>query len=152
MANEGSKVLHLAKWSTRFGAWLIDVLLVSAVLGVVGDLVGPLPEFGSAFLFTGTDGLALWVYWTAFEGHGGQSPGKMVLDLRVTDREGGSIDYPTAAIESFGKAFLLPLDCLVGWLAMKGEKLRLFNRIASTIVIEVPDETPQGVTYDVPEE
>ena len=32
------------------------------------------------------------------------------------------INYPTAAIESFGKAFLLPLDCLIGWLAMPGSQ------------------------------
>ena len=35
---------------------------------------------------------------------------------------------------------------------MVGEKRRLFNRISGTIVVTVPDETPEGVSYDVPKE
>jgi hypothetical protein len=34
-----------------------------------------------------------------------------------------------AAVESVGKAFLLPLDCLLGWI------LRIFNYLSETIVI-----------------
>jgi len=71
----------------------------------------------------------------------------MAMNLRVTGRIGEKINLPTAALESFGKAFILPLDCLIGWLAMPGSKLRLFNRISNTIVIRTKYEGPEGVTY-----
>ncbi|WP_267639689.1 RDD family protein [Haloarchaeobius amylolyticus] len=154
------KTLHLAKWETRFGAWLIDVVLVSVVLGVFDEFLVGLPsllsvEFGTIggfSTFAGTNGLALFVYWTLSEGIWGQSAGKMVLNLRVTDRRGNHPDFLAAAVQAFGKAFFLPIDCLVGWLAMEGKKLRLTNRLSNTIVISVPAEEPEGVEYVIPEE
>lgn len=89
----------------------------------------------------------MFAYWTLFEGYNGQSVGKMALNLKVTDRKGGKIVFRVAALESFGKAFLLPLDCLIGWLAMPNSKLRLFNRISSTIVIRTKYEEPEEVRY-----
>jgi uncharacterized RDD family membrane protein YckC len=89
----------------------------------------------------------IFFYWTLLEGYNGQSIGKMALNLKVTDRIGGKIDFKKAALESFGKAFLLPLDCLVGWLAMPCSKLRLFNRVSNTIVIKTKYEEPEGVAY-----
>jgi hypothetical protein len=34
--------IHLASWDSRFFAWLIDVILVGAILSVVGQVVGVL--------------------------------------------------------------------------------------------------------------
>jgi uncharacterized RDD family membrane protein YckC len=95
----------------------------------------------------GVRGVLMFIYWAFFEGYNGQSIGKMALNLKVTGRKGEKIDFPTAALESFGKAFLLPLDCIIGWLAMPGSKLRLFNRISNTIVIKTKYEEPEGVAY-----
>jgi uncharacterized RDD family membrane protein YckC len=69
------------------------------------------------------------------------------MNLKVVNRDGTKINYPTAALESFGKAFLLPLDCLIGWLAMPGTKLRVFNRISNTIVIKSDYKEPHGILY-----
>ncbi|MFC7215454.1 RDD family protein [Saliphagus sp. GCM10025334] len=150
------RTLHLASWEDRFWAWLIDVLLVGAALSGLGEAVGTLSlvtgdlSFSTSFL--GVNGLGIWLYWTALEGYNGQSAGKLVMNIAVTDERGDSIDYPTAAVESFGKAFLLPLDALIGWIAMEGEYVRLFNRLSSTIVVEAPDDDePSGVTYVPPE-
>ena len=83
------------------------------------------------------------------EGFRGQSIGKMVMNLRVVNRDGTKIHYTTAAIESIGKAFflILPLDCLIGWLGMPGSKLRVFNRISNTIVIKTDYREPAGIQY-----
>lgn len=152
-AGEPTRTLYLATWETRFWAWLIDVVLVGVVVGVLGDAVAALPGAGSPAPATGLGGLGTFVYWTVLEGRNGQSAGKMVLDVRVVDEAGDDIDYVTAAVESFGKAFLLPIDCLVGWLAMPDELVRLFNRVSDTIVVESEDEgPPEGVEYVVPEE
>jgi uncharacterized RDD family membrane protein YckC len=164
MASESEpRQLHLATWSRRFWAWLIDVIVVGAVVSGLGSAVAPVPGpptppvNGFALdvsVFGGFNGIAFWLYWTVLEGRWGQSAGKMVLNIEVVDREGGEIDYVTAGVESLGKAFLLVLDCLIGWLAMPGEKLRLFNRVSGTIVIDVQegDEPPEGVEYVYPDE
>jgi uncharacterized RDD family membrane protein YckC len=81
------------------------------------------------------------------EGYQGQSIGKMIMNLKVVNRDGTKINYATAALESLGKAFLLPLDCLIGWLAMPGTKLRVFNRISNTIVIKSDYKEPHGILY-----
>ena len=154
MGETETRTLHLAKWSTRFGAWLIDVIIVGAVVNVLVDLGGGALFAPAEPVFLGRNGVGLFLYWGLFEGYTGQSPGKMVLGLKVVDREGEEIDFAAAAVESFGKAFLLPLDCLIGWIAMPGRKLRLFNRLSDTIVIEVEAEegAPEGVEYVIPEE
>ncbi|GAB7093476.1 hypothetical protein JCM30237_06280 [Halolamina litorea] len=147
-------VIQLASWDDRFWAWLIDVILVGAVVSVFSEGVSGLP-FGLSFTLptVGASGAALWLYWTVLEGTRGQSAGKLVMDVAVADHGGGEISYVQAAVESFGKAFLLPLDALIGWIAMEGEYLRLFNRLSNTIVVERPDDDriPPGVEYVPPE-
>jgi RDD family len=64
-------------------------------------------------------------YWTYFESITGQSIGKRLLHLRTTDLAGNSINVKTAAIESFGKAFLLPLDVLLGWIFTNDKRVLL---------------------------
>jgi hypothetical protein len=40
------------------------------------------------------------------------------------------------AIQSFGKAFLLPIDVFFGWIFTNEKRQRLFNRASDTIVIK----------------
>jgi uncharacterized RDD family membrane protein YckC len=146
-----SRTLHIASWTDRFLAWLVDVILVGAVLGSLGELASVFSVLTAASPLAGLNGVALFLYWTALEGSRGQSAGKMVMSIAVTGERGESIDYGTAAIESFGKAFILPLDCLIGWLAYDEEGLRLFNRLSSTIVIEQEGTNrPEDVEYVYP--
>jgi uncharacterized RDD family membrane protein YckC len=142
------ETVHLARWSTRFWAWLIDFIIVSLVLNV---FFNPFRIFEN-FLVSGAGDFLLrssgfLLYWTVMEGLLGQSAGKMVMNIRVTGRSGEKIGLQGAVIESFGKAFLLPLDCLIGWLGMPGTRLRLFNRLSDTIVVTSEYREPDGVTY-----
>jgi uncharacterized RDD family membrane protein YckC len=153
------RTLYIASWDDRFLAWLVDVLLVGAVLSGIGEAVGVFSLLTGSFSLTtpvaGLNGLALFGYWTALEGYHGQSAGKLVMDVAVTDERGDPIGYGAAAVESFGKAFLLPLDILVGALAYEEEGLRLFNKLSSTIVVETDealDSQPEGVEYVYPSE
>ncbi|MDD4652390.1 MAG: RDD family protein [Methanothrix sp.] len=126
----------LSSWNERFWAWLIDVLLMGIIwyrvlvvikieaLSIVGIL-----------LLAG----ALFIYWTALEGYRGQSLGKMVLNIVVTGPLGEDISYKDAAVEAFGKAFLLPVDCLIGWFALSKNRQRLFNKISDTVVLKRPE-------------
>ena len=156
ISQERGRTLYLARWTTRFWAWLIDFCMVILFLNIVRGIFAPawsiplyidfwhweLLEFGFQTLF-------FFLYWTVMEGFQGrgQSIGKMVMNLRVVNPDGTKIRYRAAAIESFGKAFILPLDCLIGWFAMPGTKLRMFNRLSGTIVIKTDYREPAGVLY-----
>lgn len=137
IANGSMSGLALASWEDRFWAWLIDIILVAIVWHRV-MMVLRLEALGydGALLHS----FMLFVYWTALEGYRGQSLGKMLMNISVAGQYGERIELLDAAAESFGKAFLLPVDCLVPWVVYKGSKQRLFNRISGTIVIRQTDE------------
>lgn len=139
--------LPQASWMTRFWAWLIDVLLIGVLWGIIrGAVVGPMDIGYMHFAIHGftinldAQELMLFIYWTALEGYRGQSVGKMAMNLTVVGQEGERIGFKDSAIESFGKAFLLPIDCIIGWLAMRGSGQRLFNKISKTVVIRADEE------------
>jgi hypothetical protein len=50
---------------------------------------------------------------------------------------GNISDIRNVAIQSFGKAFLLPIDVFFGWIFTNEKRQRLFNRASDTIVIKV---------------
>ena len=76
----------------------------------------------------------IFVYWTALEGYRGQSLGKMLLNIVVVGPYGEAIGFRDSALQSFGKAFLLPVDCLIGLFAFRGKRQRLFNKLSDTVV------------------
>ena len=89
----------------------------------------------------GLDNLFWLVYFTFMDLTYGQSIGKMVMKIRVTNLDGGPIDLTQAAIEAFGKAFLLPLDVILGWIFTNQKSQRIFTYLARTIVVK--DKTPR---------
>jgi RDD family len=129
--------IRAASWQSRFWAWIIDELLVSIPWYLIMFAFG---LDATSFLGLGYYGAMAFLYWTVLEGYRGQSLGKMVLSLVVIGQLGECISFKDAAIESFGKAFLLPLDCLVGWAALPGRGQRLFNKISDTVVASLDQE------------
>ena len=123
----------LSSWESRFWAWLIDVLFMSLLWRIVLTFlrIDAFSLSGALLLASG-----LFIYWTALEGYRGQSLGKMLLNISVTGPLGEGIRFRDAAVESFGKAFLLPFDCLICWFVFRESRQRLFNRISNTIVIK----------------
>jgi uncharacterized RDD family membrane protein YckC len=122
-----------ASWRDRFWAWLIDVLLMGILwsnLMTISTISASSAE-GLGILAT-----MLFIYWTALEGYRGQSLGKMLLNTVVVGSVGEKIGFRDSALESFGKAFLLPLDCLAGWIVYKGSGQRAFNSFSDTVVAE----------------
>jgi uncharacterized RDD family membrane protein YckC len=61
----------------------------------------------------------------------------MIMRLKITRLDGSEIGMGNAAVESLGKAFLLPLDCILGWLLYPRRKQRIFNYLSQTIVIKI---------------
>jgi len=124
--------MALASWDDRFWAWLIDVLLMSILWHrfLVSQEMDVISLQGIALL-----ALLLFIYWTALEGYRGQSLGKMFLNIVIIGSHGEDIRFRDAAVEALGKAFLLPLDCLLGWLYFREKRQRLFSRLSDTIVV-----------------
>ena len=134
--------LKLAFWWERFVAWLIDAIIIGVVgglLGLFGLLAGLTwwsgwPSWLPFFNFN-LNGVLYLVYWTLMEGVYGQSIGKMIMRIKVTGLDGKKTQISNAALESLGKAFLLPLDCLLGWILYPKRRQRIFNYLSETVVI-----------------
>lgn len=150
--------LVLAKWSDRFFAWLIDFIIVSAVMWALFAAASfPFLLDGAPEDWFSNTNSARWAltslvfmgYWTYFESSTGQSLGKMALKIKTTDLAGGRADIRNAAIQSFGKAFLLPIDLILGWIFTNNKRQRIFSRAGNTIVIKLKGEisTSQDVRY-----
>lgn len=155
----------LANWRDRFLAWIVDFIVVSIALAVLFAAIAiPIWFF---FYYEDSDdmtsaakayqnvqplhyiisSLAFFGYWTYFEYTSGQSIGKRLLKIKTIDLSGGNrINIKSTAIESFGKAFLLPIDVILGWIFTNNKRQRIFNRISNTIVIKLkknPQLTPE---------
>lgn len=136
---------ELADWGERFIAWLIDIIIIGIFLSPIKFLVWlQWPGFIWAphflrwipFVDFGLDNLIYFLYWTIMEGAYGQSIGKMIIKIKVTQLNGKPMDVVQALIESLGKAFLLPIDCIIGWILHPTKKQRLFNYISETITVK----------------
>jgi uncharacterized RDD family membrane protein YckC len=150
--------LTIARWSDRFYAWLIDfVIIISASFAVFFSF------FSAAYFERITDGnymyshvfdnapisIVFFLYWLILESKKGQSIGKMALHLRVTNLTGEAADFKSIAISSFGKAFLLPIDVIIGRIFTNQKRQRIFNRLGKTIVIKVEEaeEETKNISY-----
>ena len=144
----------LANWGDRFLAWIVDFILVSIALAVLFAAIAiPIWFFyyeddmaaaAAARAYQNIQplhyiisSLAFFSYWTYFESTSGQSIGKRLLKIKTIDLSGNRIDIKSAAIESFGKSFLLPIDVILGWIFANKKRQRIFNRISNTIVIKL---------------
>jgi len=141
--------LRLANWGSRFIAWLIDIVIIGLIPNAI---IGPLRAYEfQPWPFFSLGSIIPFIYWTLAEGYSGRSIGKLVMDLKVTRLDGSKIDFAQAALESFGKAFILPIDCIIGWIlaSCKERRQRIFNKLSNTIVIRVPKEEIEikGVEY-----
>jgi uncharacterized RDD family membrane protein YckC len=136
-----------ADWGERFVAWLIDIIIISIFLAPTkfffAIVAWPSITFMPAslrwipFADFGLDNAICFFYWMLMEGMYGQSIGKMALNLKVTMMNNKPVDLGSAAVESIGKAFLLPIDCLVGWIFYSGKNQRLFNYVSYTKVVKL---------------
>jgi uncharacterized RDD family membrane protein YckC len=159
----------LASWIDRFVAWLIDFIIVSIGLTIIFAVISipfwiafPHSFDGSSYMnMASRNSGAPWfpyiissivflAYWTYFESTTGQSIGKRAMHLRTTDMSGNTINVKTAAIESFGKAFLLPFDVLLGWIFTNDKRQRIFNRASNSIVVKLKQaEGDQNISKNV---
>ncbi|MDQ1280580.1 MAG: hypothetical protein QG670_1843 [Thermoproteota archaeon] len=121
--------LKLASLKKRAYAFSIDFLLILAVI-VVSTL-----QFSSNIILITLS--LLWAYSTLLEGFTGQTLGKKVLGLKVIRIDNKPLSYDFVAVRNFGKAFLLPVDLIVGLRLKDSQFIRYFDKFAGTTVIDL---------------
>ncbi|MFN2586671.1 MAG: RDD family protein [Actinomycetota bacterium] len=122
----------------RFGALLIDGILVGIVASILSAILGG----GDGGTFSGTYqaiqailGLAYYVYFEG--GPSGQTLGKKALNIRVIDfAAGGSIGYGRALVRNLGR-YLSGLVLLLGylWMLWDKEKQTWHDKFANSVVV-----------------
>lgn len=138
--------IFLAKWSTRFWAWIVDFIIVAIASEIIFAIAYAPFAFNQgiqqnpalAAAKYAVQSLIFFVYWTYFESTTGQSREKRVLKIKTTTIDGNVPTTRDAAIQSFCKAFLLPFDVFLGWIFTNEKRQRLLSRAANTVVIRVP--------------
>ena len=76
-------------------------------------------------------------YWIILEYKTGQTIGKKMFNLKVTNSQGGKPSLMGVVISSFGKSFILPVDMILGLIITNDKRQRIFNRMGNTIVIKI---------------
>ena len=124
MSDSGiSSKIIIAKWTDRFFAWLIDFIIVSIIsTSIIFASFGTMEyEFEEDVFWAESTqyiptSILFFVYWAILEYKTGQTIGKKILNLKVTDIHGNSPSLKGIIISSFGKSFLLPIDVVLGWI------------------------------------
>ncbi|MBI4634442.1 MAG: RDD family protein [Deltaproteobacteria bacterium] len=94
-------------------------------------------------------GLINMLYFTYFHGYGGQTPGKMMLRIKVIKVAGGKITPGAAFLRWVGyliSGAVLYLGFL--WVLIDTRKQGWHDKIAGTFVVHAVAEAPDGVQLD----
>lgn len=135
----------LAGPATRFIAWLVDFAALSAILTLVGTVLGLLSVVAGEFFvalnvvlfFVLTFGYSIYFEWR----WRGQTLGKRVMRLRVVDAQGLRLKFNQIVIRNLLRAVdMIPVFYLVGGIAflLNRRAQRLGDFAANTVVVRIP--------------
>ena len=139
--SESSKII-LAKWKDRFFAWLVDFVIISLISSSTFFLSFLYLDYNFENFIT-NDGMYIPTsvmflsYWIILEYKTGQTIGKKMFNLKVTNNQGEKPSLMGVVISSFGKSFILPIDMILGLIITNEKRQRIFNRMGNTIVIKI---------------
>lgn len=121
--------------------WLLQMVL-TLVLGAMAGLLTPNAgddSFAAAIMLMLFSCAISIAYYVVFTGACGQTPGKMLLRVKVIRTDGSSLTYGRAALREVVGKFVSGIILGVGYLmvAFDGRKQGLHDKIADTLVIRV---------------
>jgi uncharacterized RDD family membrane protein YckC len=138
-------------WLKRLVAFVIDAIIVYAVLAVIAVVVAlPFLFFGAltgggfgpaAFIFGGIfsllSGLIFVLYFTVAESSTGASIGKRIFNFKVASKTGTNPGLGESFIRNLSKIYwlLLLLDVAVGLALSKGFQQKYSDRFLGTSVV-----------------
>ena len=133
--------LEPAGLGSRFLAWIVDAVLIVALIVATMTVLGQLAPLGvGAAAFPIALFVIQWGYHIYFEvRHHGRSPGKRMLRLRVVDRRGLPITFQQSFVRNISRALdFAPLLYAVGGTAALIDRhhRRLGDLAADTLVVQ----------------
>ncbi len=142
--NYGSSKIIIAKWKDRFFAWIVDFVIISIISTSI---------FFLSFLylnhnfedFVTNDGMYIptsimfFSYWIILEYKTGQTIGKKMFNLKITNNFGDKPSLIGVILSSFGKSFILPIDIILGWILTNEKRQRIFNKLGNTLIIKIKE-------------
>jgi uncharacterized RDD family membrane protein YckC len=150
-----SNKLVVAEWGPRFWAFIIDWFIISAITSAFSSVLffslgdwswwsfGLFSPFQWLFSL-GPSSLVFFLYSMAMEHYYGQTLGKMALNLEVISEHTGERPLlQELAISSAGKAFIFPIDFIVGRIVREEHRTpdlnqRLTQKWSNVVVIQKP--------------
>ncbi len=142
----GSGMPPLAHWGQRFGAYLLDLLIIAGPMYALGfiDIAtadnSATAEPGIFFTIGVLYAIGMGFFQLYKEGSTGQTTGKKVLGISVRrEADGNTLGFGMAFVRKLAHA-LDSFACYVGWLwPLWDEKKQTFaDKVCSTVVITVP--------------
>ena len=61
------------------------------------------------------------------------------MNLKIINIDGRKPNLKGIMISSFGKAFLLPIDVILGWFLTNEKRQRVFNKLGDTLIIKIKE-------------
>ena len=139
--SESSKII-LAKWKDRFFAWLVDFVIISLISSSIFFLSFLYLNYNFENFIT-NDGMYIptsvmfFSYWIILEYKTGQTIGKKMFNLKITNNLGEKPSLVGVILSSFGKSFILPIDIIFGWILTNEKRQRIFNKLGNTLIIKI---------------
>ena len=140
---DSSKII-LAKWKDRFFAWVIDFVIISLISTSI-VFISFLYINQNFEEFITNDGMYIptsvlfFSYWIILEYKTGQTLGKKIFNLKITNVDGNKPDLISIVLSSFGKSFILPLDIILGLIFTNEKRQRIFNKLGKTIISKIKE-------------
>jgi uncharacterized RDD family membrane protein YckC len=140
---ESSKII-LAKWKDRFFAWLVDFIIISLISSSTFFLSFLYLDYNFENFIT-NDGMYIptsvmfFLYWIILEYKTGQTVGKKMFNLKITNSQGEKPSLIGVITSSFGKSFILPIDIILGLIITNEKRQRIFNKLGNTLIIKIKE-------------
>ena len=142
--NHHTSKIILAKWKDRFFAWIIDFIIISLISTAI-VFVSFLSLSYNFENFITDNGMYVptsvmfFLYWIILEYKTGQTIGKKIFNLKITNNRGEKPSLIGVIVSSFGKSFLLPIDIILGLIITNEKRQRIFNRLGDTLIIKIKE-------------
>lgn len=134
------KTLSPAGFWIRFGAFLVDfffIWIISAIVLTIPMLTTDFPFKYEMTSFSLSFYLLIWLYFWLFTGLKGQTPGKMLVGIKVLNRDGQVPGLRRAALREIVGKLLSALALFIGFLSMAWDEQKRgwHDKLAGTYVV-----------------
>jgi len=148
-----ASALEFAGFWRRLAAFIIDLATGTIISMIFYPLLHFIrqADYGVALISTSfysntIIGLIIMAYFAGFWARRGQTPGKMLMNIKVIRTSGNNLSLGYALLRCLG--YVISISALgfgFLWIAYDGRKQGWHDKIADTYVIKLPPPTPREV-------